>query len=367
METQQLRPLLNREFKLPDDGLYQFAPVGEYPIIDPVTKNRVIQVVDTEAVQAMAAEIAAAKAKPGWPGLLVDREHFSYDNSKESRAAGWVNDAQARADGLFGPIRFTNSGKADVEGGEYRFLSPVFDRKSAVPLGGNRFRVTRLLGLALTNVPNIRDIQALTNRAEAFHGHEATTETTTIHHMKERIAALLGLALSLGDDQLVAEVAALKNRAGEADVFKNKATGLESRVAALETENTALKGAKEALLNSAVDRTLEEFKGAITEESKEAWKNNLRANFDGTLALLKGIKPAAAAKSPVHQAGKAAAASAKSAPVTGGDEEPTAPFLNRVSEHAAANKVSEVEAMLAVAQAEPALYAAYCEALAPRK
>jgi phage I-like protein len=370
MQTQLLRPLLNREFKLPDDGVYQFAPIGEYPIVDPVSKNRVIQVVDAEAVSAMAAEIAKAKAKPNWPGLLVDREHFSYDNNKESRAAGWVNDAEARADGLFGPIRFTNTGRSDVEGGEYRFLSPVFDRKSAVHLGGNRYRVVKLLGLALTNVPNIRDIQALTNRAEEFHGREATTETTTQKtKMKERLIALLGLAASLTDDQLVNEVATLKNRAGEADVFKNKITTLEGQVTTLTTENAGLKTAKDALLNTAVDRALDEYKGVITAESQEAWKNNLRSNFDGTLALLKGIKPAAAAgKTPVHQPGKAAAAAAKAPVVTGGEDEGTAPFLNRVSEYKAAHKdVSEADAMVAVARENPALYADYSAALAPRR
>jgi phage I-like protein len=115
----------------------------------------------------MAADIAARKTEPGWPGLLVDRDHFSFDTEKESRAAGWANDAQARADGLYGPIRFSASGKSDVEGGDFRFLSPVFDDKSAVPLGGNRYRVVRLLGLALTNKPNIRTIRALTNALPA--------------------------------------------------------------------------------------------------------------------------------------------------------------------------------------------------------
>lgn len=79
MGTVTLLLLLNREFKLPDDGLFQFAPLGEYPITDPVTKNRVVQVVDAASVTAMAADIAQRKQRANWPGLLVDRDHFSFD------------------------------------------------------------------------------------------------------------------------------------------------------------------------------------------------------------------------------------------------------------------------------------------------
>lgn len=347
MNTVILPPLLNREFKLPDDGMFQFAPLGEYPIQDPVTKNRVIQVVDAEAVRLMAADIAAQKAKPNWPGLLVDRDHFSYDTSKESRAAGWANDGQARQDGLFGPIRFTNSGKADVEGGEFRFLSPVFDRKSAVPLGGSRFRVTRLLGLALTNTPNIRNIQALTNRAEDFHGLTPTTTAKDTPTMN-KVIALLGLAATASEDEIAAGIQALKNRLVELEPFKGKFTSLES-------EHNALKGKHTALLNTSVDKTLEQFKGVITAESKDAWKNRLTADFEGTVALLNGIKkPAAEGKrTPIHKGGKAVDVT-----VDDGDDAQDA-FMNRVGEVMVARKLDKADAIAAVAGEEPALYEAY--------
>lgn len=349
METEILIPLLNREFKLPEDGLFQFAPLGEFPIIDPVTKNRVIQVVDAESVKAMAADIAAHKAKSTWPGLLVDRDHFSYDQTKESRAAGWANDAADRgAKGLWGPIRFTNSGKSDVEGGEFRFLSPVFDRRSSVPLGGNRYRVVKLLGLALTNTPNIRNIQALTNRAEEFHGREAIT---TEDKKMNKLIALLGLAATATEDDIVAKVQAFKNRVAELEP-------LSGRLTTLETEHTALKNRHNTLLTSSVDKTLDEYKGVITEESKDAWKNRLTADFDGSLVLLKGLKPAGKdTRKPVHSPGKGAAAAA----TTTGEDEPDASqaFMNRVREVMTAEKLTEPAAIEAVAQREPDLYEEY--------
>lgn len=298
-EIVNLPPLLNREFKLPDDGLFQFAPIGEYPITDPVTKKRVVQVVDAEAVRLMAADIALRNSDPAWPGILVDRDHFSYDIEKESRAAGWANAAQAQAKGLFGPIRWTNSGRADVEGGDFRFLSPVFDRNTAVPLGGDRFRVTRLLGLALTNKPNIRDIAALTNRAELFNGREAITENQTKDNaMKDRLIQLFKMDGTATEEQVLAKAAAYMNRASEMDVLQGKHD-------ALNTEHTALKNRHATMLATAVDNTLVEFKGIITEESKETWKNRLTADYDGTVSLLKGIKaPAGKGKHPpVHQDG----------------------------------------------------------------
>jgi hypothetical protein len=76
--------ILNRDFRLPDDGWYQIAPLGEFPhfVAD------VIQVIDQEACVAMAARVTADAHTPNFPGLLVDFDHFSLDGKKRSEAAG---------------------------------------------------------------------------------------------------------------------------------------------------------------------------------------------------------------------------------------------------------------------------------------
>lgn len=172
--------LLNRESKLPHDGLYNIVPLGEFPIIVPLRslpgaiatqlKNtasksghvRVVQVVDAEALTALANSVA-----PG-AELLVDYDHESMDADKSSRAAGWLSAPVVRDDGLYAPITWTNRAEEEVKGREFKYLSPVFDDRDTLQhLGGNRFRVTKLLGGAVTNNPNIRSIKPLFNRWSA--------------------------------------------------------------------------------------------------------------------------------------------------------------------------------------------------------
>ena len=78
--------ILNRDFRLPDDGWYHIAPFGEFPH----SGACVIQVIDQEACVAMAARFAADAKTPNFPGLLVDFDHFSLDGEKRSEAAGWI-------------------------------------------------------------------------------------------------------------------------------------------------------------------------------------------------------------------------------------------------------------------------------------
>ena len=199
----------------------------------------------------------------------------------------------------------------------------------------------------LTNMPNLGDaLQPFWNR-EDFHGREATSENQNKSHMKERLILICGLAATATDDQLVAAVEAFKNRAATLDT-------LQGTHATLQGEHTALKNRHTALLTSSVDKTLVEFGGIITAESQDAWKNRLTADFDGTVALLKGIKAPAGGKKPLHDAGKGKGATQPDETVEEGNA-----FMNRVTEIATARKLSPEDAQLAVARENPDLYEAY--------
>jgi hypothetical protein len=70
----------------------------------------------------------------------------------------------------FGKIHWTNTGKAAVDGGDYRFFSSEYDpqdlqiqNKGQKPL---RARPIRLAGLTLTNAPNNKGGTPITNRAK---------------------------------------------------------------------------------------------------------------------------------------------------------------------------------------------------------
>ena len=78
--------ILNRDFKMPDDGWCQLVPLGEFPH----AAAGVIQVVDAEACVAVVARFKVDAAIPNFAGLLVDFDHFSLNDRSRPEAAGWI-------------------------------------------------------------------------------------------------------------------------------------------------------------------------------------------------------------------------------------------------------------------------------------
>ena len=95
--------ILNRDFKMPDDGWCQLAPLGEFPH----AAAGIVQVIDREACEAMAARFGEqAGVAPfdklraeSFPGVLIDFDHFSLDAGQRSEAAGWIVALEARGGG----------------------------------------------------------------------------------------------------------------------------------------------------------------------------------------------------------------------------------------------------------------------------
>ena len=264
--------LLNRNFTLPKDDWYHVMPLGEYPHPDKLS-----QVLDTEGAAEMVNRFKADSEKPNFPGLLVDFDHFSDDAGKPSEAAGWLTDVQNRGDGLWGKIRWSDTGEAAVKGGRYRLVSPVFARDGAVPLPnaagveakhGPRLRPTRLLKVALTNDPNLKGMVPLTNRAQTADSKPQHTETK---HMT-KIATLFGLSADASEDALHAEATKIINRA----------TTAEARAVTLETEN-------KTMLSLQVDADLERFSNRYKPEAKDKIKAQLLSNRAATIELLESI------------------------------------------------------------------------------
>lgn len=152
-----LQPLVNRAksgaFEMPTDGWFLISPKGEFPHDSGVT-----QVIDDEAVRQMANSFS-----PG-SELLIDFEHESHDPQKRTTAAGWIQNLAARSDGLYAQVHWSKSGVEAIQGGEYRYISPVWNRSDCQDLGGNKLRPKRLADAGLTNRPNLRGIAALSNR-----------------------------------------------------------------------------------------------------------------------------------------------------------------------------------------------------------
>jgi len=257
----------NRDFKLPEDGYIQIVSIEEAPIGPEITQHLTqqnltpaIQVLDREAIDRMAASFRGE--------VLVDFEHFSHDIDKETKAAGWIQNVQAREDGLYAQIRWSKSGKSALEGGDYRYISPEFPVEHLEHLGGNRYRATVINGAGLTNRPGLSKIKPLSNREQ-----NTKTKETDMEH-KAILCSLLAIAATATDEQIRDRVTA----------FRDEQRAKDDQLKELET----IKNREKGYLEQLADRDLEKYEGVI--KNTEKMREQLITNRESTLALLESLE-----------------------------------------------------------------------------
>lgn len=273
MKTLKLSPVLNRANSLPDDGWYHVAPFGEFSV-KTADGKRILQVLDQRAIKAMAERLI----EDGGP-LLVDYDHFSYDTEKPSEAAGWIYELDAREDGLWARIEWTDTGSAAVMNKRYRFVSPVWypDECEAVANQADAIRPLRLDSIALTNSPNLKGMRPLSNRGTADEPLKHRAEERK--PMKELIT-LLGLKEDATPEAIVNSVTALKTSADEAVALTNRAETAEGKLAAAETKQ----------LEADADAFCVKYADSI--QNRDQVREQFIANRAGTETLFGAMKPA---------------------------------------------------------------------------
>ena len=324
--------ILNREtFKLPEDGFYQIAPIGEFPHVG----AGVLQVIDQEACIAMAARFAADAAVTNFAGLLIDFDHFSMQGGQRSEAAGWIVGLEYRGprdeghvsplaadnvgcaawlaeSGLWAQIRWSDLGEEAVKGGRYRFLSPVWSREDCVDLGMDgptgypRMRPVRLLNAAVTNDPNLRGMRPLSNSSQEsgvrskyeektgtdmhpgvenrHYGSGTRGENEKKGIMKtviEKLLNHLGLAADSVESVILEKMAGMPALSAVAE--------LQNSLTAAQTEVDALKAAMKTVEGELVNRHLAEFEGVVTEKTKGFWTEQLISNRAGAVGALEEL------------------------------------------------------------------------------
>lgn len=139
------------------------------------------------------AETLIAASFADMERLPVDENHatdLAAPQGLPAPARGWIVEMQARADGIWGRVEWTEAGRALVGDRAYRAISPVILHDAAKT-------ITRILRASLVNRPNLRGLAAL-------HSQESTMT------LMERLAELLGLDATTTDDQVVEAISALK-------------------------------------------------------------------------------------------------------------------------------------------------------------
>ena len=127
--------------------------------------------------------------------LPVDYDHQRMEAEHKSGpvpAAGWVKDLEAREDGLWGRIAWTEIASACLQAKEYRYLSPVFWHDEA-----GRIKALRMVGLV--NEPNLH-LQAAASREGGF-----------MNELIERLCYMLNLPLTTTPEEMLGQLDKLKS------------------------------------------------------------------------------------------------------------------------------------------------------------
>ncbi len=300
------------DFKIPKDGLFHLARKGEFPGVAELadgTELRVIQVIDDTAVASMANAFRAHK-EAGGADLLVDRDHLSGNPANETIAEGWIQNVVDRSGDLYAGIRLSGQGRHDIESGNYRYISGVWD---IAPIDGADFtegcrvRPVRLTEAGLTNRPNISGLAALSNRGHAPSNllpddPANSSRRAGGHPNKEKpmkqIASKLGLSADASEDAILSELAKVMNRATTAEAelkpTKEKLATVENRLKELE--------------ESSADAELDAAGIAADHADRAVIRTALIQNRDGGRAMLKLIaKPAPVKGAPATMTNRATA------------------------------------------------------------
>jgi Mu-like prophage I protein len=182
----------------------QAMPVGKYehPVHGEIniTPDKITQFADNVKNNVRGQE------------LDIDYDH----KANGGEAAGWVKDAEARPDGLWLLVEWTQAAYQKLKDKAYRYFSPEYNDEWKHPKSGQQFNNV-LFGGAITNRPFLKDIMAI-NMSELIQGVAPPTapppptepsEGGTQEVDGKELRKNLGLAEDVDDTVVAAKLAEL--------------------------------------------------------------------------------------------------------------------------------------------------------------
>lgn len=133
--------------------------------------------------------------------LFIDRDHETLFMPRGTKivAAGWIKKMEAREDGIWAFVEWTDTAAEQLDKKEYRYLSPVFAHDPATG------EILSIRHASLTINPNFE----LTAAASADENlNQPKKETDPMEELLKQLAALLGLAETATQEEVIAAVKA---------------------------------------------------------------------------------------------------------------------------------------------------------------
>jgi phage I-like protein len=276
------------------------AGAPDWVMLFPAGADGVVTTVDGRGPYRAAnlAALADASLQAAGGKLAIDECHstdLAAPKGLPAPARGWVVAAEARDDGLWGRVDWTDIGRDLVAGHAYRGISPVFAHD---PKGN----VLRFLRASLTNTPNLRGIAALHSESEGV--------TMDLVKLRE----LLGLGGDADEAAILAAIRALKEKPALQSALAPiaKAAGLKDdadaiAIATAVTTLAARASQDQAATITALQAELATVTTSLNTLTTERARERATAYVDGELARGRvGIKPMRDHYIARHSAGQAA-------------------------------------------------------------
>lgn len=214
--------------------------------------------------------------------LPIDENHaidLAAPRGEASPARGYIVELQAREDGLWGRVEWTESGKALMADRAYLGLSPaiIHDAKG---------QILRILRASLVNRPNLRGLTALHHQEDPM-------------SLLQRLAALLGLEATATEDALIERVTSLHQQAPQAVALQSQLSeiGTALGVSQNATAETILGAARQKAAGGneaivALQAELTTVTGQLNAIREDAARGRAETFVDGEIKRGRvGVKP----------------------------------------------------------------------------
>lgn len=184
-----------------------FPPYGRYPVGGTIedAPDGAEFVIDEASVRAVMDAFAKDAERPDWPGILVDREHFSTLADKPSDAMAWARGIRQAPDGsIWTRWDFTPEGERLWNERVLVSRSPYF--VGVASDDGMEYRPARLVSIGMTNTPHFTELSTLA-------AARATDAKPQKEKHMDKIIQALGLPPDATEEDVLGAVNALKEQA----------------------------------------------------------------------------------------------------------------------------------------------------------
>ncbi len=273
------------------EGWIKLADYGDWP------HPRGLQRFTKDSAEKMASNFASLVSRvkrvfggaPVFVGHPDDPGFAGQPGHDDTRAYAWVNQLQARDDGLYVLPKWSAAGQEIMSNAFYKFVSPRWQLR---PLGNNTFEPVRLISIGLTNHPNIPG-EAIANQ-----------KTNPMNDVELKLLrTALGLPETADAAACIAAANTLKTTAANATTVSNELTNEKGKVTQLTSRAETAEGqantnktnfANERLARVSLLLDAAVADGRLTSATRKEWETVLanESTFAAKLAELAALKPA---------------------------------------------------------------------------